>query len=101
VRATSHRATDLLQSPLNTIPLHIAGFVGADKPPLQDGVVRAINATSYLSRRYTKEGVEADLFIAYYAQQRAGESMHSPKHCLPGSGWEIWNYDTLDIPAGS
>ena len=26
--------------------------------------------------------------------------MHSPKHCLPGSGWEIWNYASTDIPAG-
>src|SRR5262249_5309803 len=27
-----------------------------------------------------------------------GESMHSPKHCLPGSGWEIWDYATTEIP---
>src|SRR5262249_5895980 len=40
----------------------------------------------------------ADLFVAFYAQQRAGESMHSPKHCLPGAGWEIWNYASMDIP---
>lgn len=23
--------------------------------------------------------------------------MHSPKHCLPGAGWEIWNYGTTKI----
>ena len=23
--------------------------------------------------------------------------MHSPKNCLPGNGWEIWQYDTRDI----
>lgn len=38
------------------------------------------------------------LFIAYYAEQRAGESMHSPKHCLPGAGWEIWKYATVRVP---
>jgi EpsI family protein len=42
--------------------------------------------------------MDADLFIAFYARQRAGESMHSPKHCLPGSGWEIWDYGSADIP---
>jgi len=24
--------------------------------------------------------------------------MHSPKHCLPGAGWEIWNHDSASIP---
>lgn len=24
--------------------------------------------------------------------------MHSPKHCLPGSGWEIWRQDSALIP---
>src|SRR4051794_16371010 len=42
----------------------------------------------------------ADLFITHYALQRAGESMHSPKHCLPGAGWEIWDHGTVDIPVG-
>jgi EpsI family protein len=27
------------------------------------------------------------LFIAYFPSQRAGDTIHSPKHCLPGSGW--------------
>ena len=38
-----------------------------------------------------------DLLIAYYQQQRAGETMHSPKHCLPGAGWEIWNHGTAEL----
>ena len=25
--------------------------------------------------------------------------MHSPKHCLPGAGWEIWDYGSLDVAA--
>jgi exosortase D (VPLPA-CTERM-specific) len=27
------------------------------------------------------------LYIAYYASQRAGDTIHSPNHCLPGAGW--------------
>jgi EpsI family protein len=26
--------------------------------------------------------------------------MHSPKHCLPGSGWEIWDYGSTEIATG-
>lgn len=99
-RVTAHRKTDSLTAPLNTIPETLAGFKGVERPPLNDNVERALNATSYLSRLYEGQGTHADLFIAYYAQQRAGESMHSPKHCLPGSGWEIWQYRTVEIPAG-
>jgi EpsI family protein len=28
------------------------------------------------------------LYVAYYADQRPGVSIHSPLHCLPGTGWE-------------
>jgi EpsI family protein len=56
--------------------------------------LHALKPTSYLSRKYGKGASQLDLFIAFYAQQRSGESMHSPKHCLPGAGWEIWRHDS-------
>jgi EpsI family protein len=27
------------------------------------------------------------LYIAYFPSQRAGDTIHSPKNCLPGAGW--------------
>lgn len=30
-----------------------------------------------------------NLYVAYYASQRKGESVHSPRSCIPGGGWEI------------
>lgn len=27
------------------------------------------------------------LFIAYFPSQRAGDTIHSPRNCLPGAGW--------------
>ena len=30
----------------------------------------------------------ANLFIAYFKTQRAGQSPHSPKNCLPGAGYQ-------------
>ncbi len=29
------------------------------------------------------------LFIAYFQDQKYGAQIHSPRHCLPGSGWGI------------
>ena len=76
----------------------MAGFTGVDNPALTDRILAVLRPTSYISRTYRKPGLQADLFISYYAQQRAGESMHSPKNCLPGGGWEIWDYGSAEIP---
>jgi len=92
------RRADSLCRPLGLIPTHIAGWTGYDDEPLAGNAIHALRASSYLSRRYTRGKQDLGLFIAYYREQRAGESMHSPKHCLPGAGWEIWDYDTVRVP---
>jgi EpsI family protein len=99
-KLTAHRRLGALVQPLDGISHEIQGFVGSDNPPLNEHVLHELKCSSYLSRTYAKAGLKADLFIAYYAEQRAGESMHSPKHCLPGAGWEIWDYGKTDIQAG-
>jgi EpsI family protein len=98
-KLTAHRRSDVLAQPLESISRKIEGFVGTENPPLTAGVLHELKCSNYLSRTYVKPGIQADLFIAYYAEQRAGESMHSPKHCLPGSGWEIWDYGKTDVQA--
>jgi EpsI family protein len=42
-----------------------------------------------LARAYEKNGRRIGLLIAYYGRQRSGETLHSPKRCLPGAGWAI------------
>jgi EpsI family protein len=44
-----------------------------------------------------------DLFIAYFPSQRAGATIHSPKNCLPGSGWFPVQADriTIHVPGHS
>ncbi len=48
-----------------------------------------LNADDILSRLYQNDqtGDIANLFIAYFSTQRTGKSPHSPKNCLPGTGW--------------
>jgi EpsI family protein len=45
----------------------------------------------FLSRIYSggDRGESVGLFIAYFASQRTGATMHSPRNCLPGSGWSF------------
>ena len=95
---SDERQPDALAYQLSTIPTKLDAWVGVDAPALDEGVLRVLRPTSYLDRDYRRDSEKVSLFISYYAQQHAGESMHSPKNCLPGSGWEIWDYGTAQVP---
>jgi EpsI family protein len=93
-----NRNPSSLARPLDQIPMKLGPWTGAAQPEPQGRVLYLLQSTSTLSRTYSRNGRTLDLFIAYYAVQRAGESMHTPKNCLPGAGWEISKYDSADIP---
>jgi EpsI family protein len=62
-----------------------------------------LKADDILTRVYKNDStrVAVSLFIAYFKSQRTGQSPHSPKNCLPGSGWQPEQNGTIDIPIGS
>jgi EpsI family protein len=95
---TARRVPQILAHPLEQVASDIDGWKAVEDLRLDARVLKSLTPTSHLVRRYQKADEQAELFIAYYAQQRAGESMHSPKHCLPGGGWEIWKYGSVMVP---
>jgi EpsI family protein len=72
---------------LDTLPFAISGWRGQDDGRLDAETERAIQADSYMLRTYTRNGAQASLYVAYYATQRSGHTIHSPLNCLPGTGW--------------
>jgi EpsI family protein len=50
--------------------------------------VKAIGTDDYINRVYIGSAPPIELYIGYYKDQRSGDRIHSPKNCLPGSGWE-------------
>ena len=68
--------------------------VDIDKETLQ-----VLKADDLLSRIYQdkQDGKLATLFVAYFQTQRTGKAPHSPKNCLPGSGWVQAQSGTIDI----
>jgi EpsI family protein len=71
-------------------PTQVADWSGRDVSDLSVAEKRVLAADSYLLREYRQDitGAEVDLFVVYYASQRSGDALHSPKNCLPGAGWE-------------
>ncbi len=62
--------------------------------------LEVLKADDILSRAYIdqKDGATATLFVAYFSTQRTGKAPHSPKNCLPGSGWAQMQSGTIAIP---
>jgi EpsI family protein len=75
-----------LQRPLLEFPSTIGASKGEDRPYDND-IVQAIGADDYVNRVYVGSTPPIELYIGYYKDQRSGDSIHSPKNCLPGSGW--------------
>lgn len=73
---------------LQNLPTSIAGWTAEDVP-IEPRLVAAAKVDSYLNRIYHRESGEGiGLYVGYFKSQRAGDSVHSPKNCLPGAGWQ-------------
>ena len=57
-----------------------------------------LRVSDYTQRYYVApDGRVANLYVGYYASQRAGASYHSPQNCLPGAGWVMREPQTVQI----
>ena len=75
--------------PLSTLPSQIDGWSATDETIDQESR-DILGPGDFLVRDYEDAGhlqPEINLYIAYFASQRAGDTIHSPDHCLPGAGW--------------
>lgn len=59
----------------------------------------ALKLEDYLLSEYSLgDGQLINLWIAYYGSQRKGASVHSPRSCLPGGGWEVQELTQIEVP---
>jgi EpsI family protein len=86
------------REPLAELPATIAGWTSRDFPIDQE-TLDVLGNGDFLSRGYVREGQPApiDLFIGYFPSQRTGSTIHSPKNCLPGSGWVFDSSRYVDL----
>ena len=87
---------------LASLPHQLGPWTGTDFAIPQD-ILDILGAGDFLLRVYrTSETPQpyVDLFIAYFPSQRSGDSIHSPKNCLPGAGWSPVESErvTLSLP---
>jgi EpsI family protein len=73
-----------------TVPDSLEGFVGRDDT-LETEVAQVAGVDSYLMRHFISPDTTRlgfSLYVGYYERQTQGATIHSPRNCLPGGGWE-------------
>ncbi len=79
-----------LARPLGEIPRTIVGREALDRT-IGEEERRIAGMDDYLLRWYVVPGdtlADFSTYVGYYQRQSQGETIHSPKNCLPGAGWE-------------
>lgn len=74
--------------PLAGVPRALGDWQFAEEGVVDAETMAILQADDTLIRTYVKDHVGANLFVAGFRSQRTGKAPHSPKNCLPGSGWQ-------------
>lgn len=88
-----------LQKPFNVFPNLIQDWQEEEVLAFDEQALNTLKVTDYVLRRYINHsGRSLWLYIGYWDTQRRGAQMHSPKHCLPGAGWEPIEAQRISLP---
>lgn len=82
-------------------PTQVADWRMISQTAFNDKLLGVLKPTDYLSRRYqSATGEPVELYVGYHGGGKNGGEIHSPKHCLPGSGWFEVASKTVRIAVG-
>lgn len=86
----------------SSFPQQVQGWFGR-RQRLEGIYLDALKLDDYVLADFVRQGVGAtaavpvNLYVAYYASQRTGQSAHSPRSCLPGGGWRIVDFSQREV----
>lgn len=82
----------------DSFPMVVGEWRGTQATVLEVEILNVLKVSDYVMRRYTDPaGRSLWLYVGYWATQRKGAQIHSPKNCLPGGGWEPLEASRLTI----
>ncbi len=93
--------TPLARQAFSAFPSTLGDWNGT-AATLGDAYVRALRLDDYLLADYVApDAGRVNLYAAWYASQRKGQSAHSPRSCMPGGGWRIESLARHAVPGVS
>lgn len=76
---------------LTSVLADVPGYEIVDQT-ISENERRIAGMTDYVARAYRRDSIVAfTTFVSYYDKQTQGKTIHSPRNCLPGAGWEIFS----------
>ena len=85
--------------PLDFFATDLGGWHMTRQGRVEKEVQDVLRADDSLTRKYAKASLPAPVsfFVAYFKTQRSGQAPHSPKNCLPGSGFEPLQEGVIEV----
>jgi EpsI family protein len=97
----SARETVAPHRDVTLFPHEMNGWKGSDVA-LSPEELAVLGPGRFLLRDYDRASdPTVTLFLAYYPSQKSGDTMHSPKNCLPGAGWTQTNSEVVTFSRAS
>ena len=82
----------------SVIPMSLGDTYSGREYAIDEATEEILKASVSTNRVYsTPDGTVLQLFMAYFESQKYGSQIHSPKHCLPGSGWEFESIEPYEL----
>lgn len=89
---TRSEAAVPMSKPLNLFPVLLGNWVMINESHFSDQVLEVLKPSDYLSRSYKNaHGDQLGLYLGFHNGGPESGPIHSPKQCLPGSGWNRLN----------
>jgi EpsI family protein len=90
------------RAPMSAVQAEFSGYRGKDIV-IDTAEQRIAGMSDYAMRAFGPDSAYLfSTYVGYYDRQVQGKSIHSPKNCLPGAGWEIMTNErkTIQSPIG-
>jgi EpsI family protein len=91
-------AVERLRTSIESLPLVVDGRYHGQRQPVDEEIVRQSGADSYVSIAYRDgEGNRFRLYVGGCVRNQ--ENFHAPSYCMPASGWESLEENTVPFEA--
>lgn len=88
-----------LAAPLENVPATILGLPSTPIT-ISEAEQKLAGMDAFVLRRHARSASDSmafSVYVGYYEQQRQGKSIHSPRNCLPGAGWETVGFRPVTV----
>ncbi len=86
---------------LQSFPLQVGKWRAVSNTLFDAPVLRVLRPTDYLMRVYVNQtGDDLGFYVGYHDGGPTSGPIHSPRNCLPGSGWTMLENTEMEFPAG-